>query len=986
MNTLNTETDMVSITIDNQAYRVSPNENLLQTCLTLGLDLPYFCWHSELGSVGACRQCAVKQYLNDEDKVGRLVMACMTPVCDGMVISMQDTQSRQFRQTNIEAIMTQHPHDCPVCEEGGNCHLQDMTAISGHINRRYTGKKRTHLNQYLGPMLNHEMNRCIGCYRCVRFYRDYCGGDDFNVFGSKSHLYFGRATPGALENSFSGNLAEVCPTGVFTDKPFSEHYIRKWDLQTAPTICPHCSLGCNITVSERERKVRRITNRRHDEINGHFLCNIGLFGYEHVNHSERLDAPLLRNNADKCSAILSTSEAKQHLAKLLSPAIIDNQETALNQQALGKCIAIGSARTQIENNAALMKLVGQDNFYLGVPDLQVQMLHMLCSAYQNNSVSPFSIKQAQACDAALIINEDISHTAPRLALAIRQMSRNLGIDNAAKLGIADWQDGAVRNIAQTTRSPLAIIASDTSQLSSLATEEVIISPDEQVILLEEIQTLLAHRLDEAKNLEETNSLEETKSLDDIETHTNTESYSASARRIVDALLTADAPMVITGLQSQDPALLGASLNIASLLKQLKSHAGFYGVTKQVNDLHFGLLIKDEAAEAKYLGIDSFITRVMGQEGEDSAHKAPDTLIILETDLYRYMEAEQLEAALDAIDNIIVIDHMLTPTAQMADLILPSGSFAESQGCYLSSEGRLQHGFATFSGLNQPMMPWFWLADLTDLHHPAEIHHWLSQHFPILAPIETFSELAHINQGSPFRIAGQPKRASARTAIHAVNDVKEQMPISASGTPFVQSMEGVEGFRQSQVQMITVLPANAWSPKWNSDQGANRFGNMSHSPWTLGITLFSQTSPSSQPACPDEHQSEQENNKNNMPATNASRKETNSSALTSASIRLIPSSNLYTDFELASYSSSIHSMSPEPSLKIHPSLAASLNLIEGEEAQIQAEHSDARLMCTFNQQMSPSVAQVPTRLFTLLGKRAKITPLTLKAKEDCDDPT
>ena len=445
--------------------------------------------------------------------------------------------------------------------------------------------------------------------------------------------------------------------------------------------------------------------------------------------------------------------------------------------------------------------------------------------------------------------------------------------------------------------------------------------------------------------------------------------------------------MICGLQSQDPALLGASLNIASLLKQIKPHAGFYGVTKQVNDLHFGLLIENKATEANYLGIDSFIARIMGQEGErdqeNSAHNAPDTLIILETDLYRYMEAEQLEAALDAIDNIIVIDHMLTPTAKMADLILPSGSFAESQGCYLSSEGRLQHGFATLSGLNQRMMPWVWLAELTDLPNPAEIHRWLSRHFPVLAPIETFSDLAHIHRDSPFRIASQPQRASARTAIHAVNDVKEQMPISASGTPFVQSMEGVEGFRQSQVQMITVLPANAWSPKWNSDQGAHRCGNAcnkSHSPWTLGITLFSQASPSSLSACSDAHQTEQENGLQ----TNASRKETNSSALTSASIRLMPSANLYADFELASYSSSIQSMSPKPCLKIHPSLAASLNLIEGEEAQIQGEHSAAQLMCKFDKNMSPDIALVPNLIFTLLGQRAKI--ISLKAKENSDGPT
>ncbi|AQS38678.1 NADH dehydrogenase subunit G [Shewanella psychrophila] len=983
MNNLTTETDLVSIIIDNKAYHVAPNENLLQTCLTLGLDLPYFCWHSELGSVGACRQCAVKQYQNDEDKLGRLVMACMTPVSDGMIISMQDTQSTTFRQTNIEAIMTQHPHDCPVCEEGGNCHLQDMTAISGHINRRYTGKKRTHLNQYLGPMLNHEMNRCIGCYRCVRFYRDYCGGDDFNVFGSKSHLYFGRAASGALKNNFSGNLAEVCPTGVFTDKPFSEHYIRKWDLQTAPTICPHCSLGCNITVSERDQKVRRITNRRHDEINGHFLCNLGLFGYEHANHSERLDAPLMRNNAVKCSVALPTGDAKKQLAKLLSPERI-------NTQTLPKCIAIGSARTHLENNAALMKLVGQDNFYLGVPDHEVQMLHMLCSAYKNNRVSPFSIKQAQACGAALIINEDISHTAPRLALAIRQMSRNLGIKNAEKLGLADWQDGPVRNIAQNNRSPLAIIASDTCQLSALATEKIITSPDEQVILIQEIQSLLSRKVDETKSLNDTSENVEgiSKILDvsipnldkNIQAHPNTAPYSASAQGIVDALMSVDCPIIIAGLQSQDPALLDASLNIASLLKQLKPKAGFYGVTKQVNDLHFGLLIKED--EDKYQGIDSFIDRIIGQEGGDSPHKTPDTLIILETDLYRYVEAKRLETLFDTVDNIIVIDQLLTPTAQMADLLLPASSFAESQGCYLSSEGRLQHGFATISAINQRMMPWVWLAELTDLHNPAQLHHWLSQQIPILAPIESFSNLAHINLGSQFRIAGQPRRASARTAIHAVSDVKEQMPISESDTPFVQTMEGVEGFRQTQVQMITVLPANAWSPKWNSDQGANRSGktsNKSHSPWILGIKIFSHASLTSK----QNSQSDIEQINDKEPIKPKPNQGIDSNPeITSAGVRLVPSANLYADFELTRYSSSIQFMSPESNLKVHPSLAASLKLTEGQEALIQGEHSAARLMCKLDKNMSPDVALVPNPLFTLLGQRAKI--ISLKKKGEHDD--
>ena len=108
--------------------------------------------------------------------------------------------------------------------------------MTGHTQRRYRGTKRTFENQYLGPFINHEMNRCITCYRCVRYYRDYAGGDDLQAFGSRDRMYFGRAEEGVLENEFSGNLVEVCPTGVFTDKPFSAKYTRKWDLQSAPSI------------------------------------------------------------------------------------------------------------------------------------------------------------------------------------------------------------------------------------------------------------------------------------------------------------------------------------------------------------------------------------------------------------------------------------------------------------------------------------------------------------------------------------------------------------------------------------------------------------------------------------------------------------------------------------------------------------------------------------------------------------------------------
>jgi len=189
---------VATIYIDNKPYEATEGDNLLHACLSLGFDIPHFCWHPALHSVGACRQCAVVLFRDDQDTRGRIVMSCMTAITDGIRISIDHSEAKAFRASVIEWLMTNHPHDCPVCDEGGECHLQDMTVMTGHAYRTFRYAKRTHRNQYLGPLVNHEMNRCIQCYRCVRFYRDFAGGRDFNVFGFKNHVYFGRFEDGVL--------------------------------------------------------------------------------------------------------------------------------------------------------------------------------------------------------------------------------------------------------------------------------------------------------------------------------------------------------------------------------------------------------------------------------------------------------------------------------------------------------------------------------------------------------------------------------------------------------------------------------------------------------------------------------------------------------------------------------------------------------------------------------------------------------------------
>ncbi|MDY6981622.1 MAG: 2Fe-2S iron-sulfur cluster-binding protein, partial [Pseudomonadota bacterium] len=440
---------MAKINVDGKVFEVDPNRNLLEEILSHQQDLPYFCWHPSMGSVGSCRQCAIIEYANDDDTRGRQVMACMTSPRDGARYSIE--KAAKFRAQAIESIMTHHPHDCPVCEEGGECHLQDMTVMSGHTYRRYDGKKTTHTNQYLGPFIGHEMNRCITCYRCVRFYKDYAGGTDFSVQASHNYTYFGRFQEGAFESEFSGNLAEVCPTGVFTDKVFSKQYSRKWDLQTAPSVCASCGVGCNIAPGERYGTLRRVVNRFNDEVNGYFICDKGRFGTGYVNSSERIKVSMTRASHDARPVEIKPEDAQAQLLALK-----------------GNAIGIGSPRASLEANFALRELVGAENFYSGMSDLEFGLVNRVLDVIRNRPVHVASIKEIEKCDAIVVLGEDLTNTAARIALALRQSVKNIGLEMAAKLKLPEWHANAIKTLRMDAKSPLYIFSPHATRLDDVA--------------------------------------------------------------------------------------------------------------------------------------------------------------------------------------------------------------------------------------------------------------------------------------------------------------------------------------------------------------------------------------------------------------------------------------------------------------------------------------------------------------------------------------
>ncbi|MCG6205101.1 NADH-quinone oxidoreductase subunit NuoG [Rhodopseudomonas sp. HC1] len=433
--------------IDGRIIEAKDGEDLLSACLTHGIDVPYFCWHGALGSVGACRQCAVKVYDGPDDTEGRIVMSCMTPVADVERVSVSDPEATAFRAQVIEWLMVNHPHDCPVCEEAGSCHLQDMTIATGHHDRRYRFDKRTHRNQNLGPLLTHEMNRCIACYRCTRFYRDYAGGRDLDAFGAHNNVYFGRAEDGPLDSPFAGNLAEVCPTGVFNDKGWSQDYARKWDMRATPSVCPHCSVGCNILVDQRGGRVRRVQNRYHGALNGYFICDRGRYGPLHVVSDQRLREPLLSGE----------------------PASLHDACAAAHAAVAEGAIGIGSPRASLEANYALQRLVGPERFFAGVSDAEAAMVRRIVAILRAGPAKIASLADVEQADAVLVLGEDLTNSSPRLALALRQTVRGAERELAAQKGVPQWLDPAVRTAGGGRRSPIVLATPLADPLDDIAT-------------------------------------------------------------------------------------------------------------------------------------------------------------------------------------------------------------------------------------------------------------------------------------------------------------------------------------------------------------------------------------------------------------------------------------------------------------------------------------------------------------------------------------
>jgi NADH-quinone oxidoreductase subunit G len=891
---------MAVIHVDGKQYDVNGADNLLKACLSLGLDIPYFCWHPALGSVGACRQCAVKQYNNADDAAagrGRLVMSCMTPNTDNMYISIDDAEAVSFRASVVEWLMTNHPHDCPVCEEGGHCHLQDMTVMTGHDRRRYRFTKRTHQNQYLGPFVAHEMNRCISCYRCVRYYNDYAGGKDLGVFGAASNVYFGRATEGVLESEFSGNLVEVCPTGVFTDKTHSERYNRKWDMQYAPSVCQQCSSGCNTSPGERYGEIRRIENRFNGSVNQYFLCDRGRFGYGYVNRTDRPRQPQ------------QLVAGKQ--SEISVDAALDNVIAALKGK---KVVGIGSPRASIETNYALRELVGQANFSSGVSRAEQNLLEKAAEILQMEGIYNPNLRDVEDADAVLILGEDITQTAARVALAVRQAAKTRSEDMASKLRTQEWLAEPVARIGQREQSPIFILSVTETKLDELAEGGCIATPNDIARLGFAVAASIAGQpitglADEAIEF---------------------------AQSIANALKAAKKPLIVTGTTLQEPALLEAAAQIVQNLGQHfaiqdsaeKGHAGINIVVPEVNSMGLALL---------------------GQHGgalpvEDLLDADFEVLVIAENDLTRRIPKAQLQALLAKAQQVIVLDHQATEMANHAHVVLPAASFAEGDGTVVSAEGRAQRYFQVFdAAYYNPNFSikegWRWLHAIKAGLDNRAIE-WTVLDDVIDALARAVPALEHIVEAAPnagyrvqgLKVAREPRRYSGRTSMRANLSVHEPRQPQDKDSALTFSMEGYVGPQENS----SLVPF-AWAPGWNSPQSWNKFqdevgGHLKAG--DPGVRLF------------------------DLLRKTTKRSYVSPDAETNKGYKLLPVANLYASDETAARAPVMQERIGEACLTLSFETAEQLKLQDGQDVLLQVGSDEVRMPIKVSENLPVGVIGYP----------------------------
>ncbi len=417
---------MVEIELDGKKVQVAEGSMVMHAADKAGTYIPHFCYHKKLSIAANCRMCLV-----DVEKAPKPMPACATPVTQGMIVRTKSDKAVRAQQAVMEFLLINHPLDCPICDQGGECQLQDLAVGYGASASRYEEEKRVVFHKQVGPLLSmEEMTRCIHCTRCVRFGQEVAGVMELGMVNRGEHAEITTIAGDTVDSELSGNMIDLCPVGAITSKPF-RYQARTWELSRRKSVSPHDSTGANLIVQVRQNKVMRVVPLENEEVNECWLADRDRFSYEALNSDDRLTTPMLKQGGEWKAVDWTT--ALEYVVRGLKQIKSDH-----GAQAIG---ALGSAHATAEELHLLAKLVRG----LGSQNVDFRTRHAeFRGAEGRQSSGPAarwlgtSIASLSQLQRVLVVGSFLRKDHPLFAQRIRQSAKKGGRVHSLHAVHDDW--------------------------------------------------------------------------------------------------------------------------------------------------------------------------------------------------------------------------------------------------------------------------------------------------------------------------------------------------------------------------------------------------------------------------------------------------------------------------------------------------------------------------------------------------------------------
>jgi NADH-quinone oxidoreductase subunit G len=628
---------MVTIEIDGKPYQAKAGQMLIEITDANGIDIPRFCYHKKLSVAANCRMCLV-----DVERAPKPMPACATPIMDGMKVFTRSEKALTAQKAVMEFLLINHPLDCPICDQAGECELQDNALGYGKDVSHYQEGKRVVFDKNLGPLIATEMTRCIHCTRCVRFSQEISGLQEMGAPGRGEHTKIGTYIEKNIASELSGNMIDVCPVGALTSKPF-RFSARAWEMQQRDTIAPHDAVGSNIHLHIRRNKVMRVAPKENEAVNEVWISDRDRFSYEGLTAEDRLTAPIIKKDG-----IWQTTDWEKALA--FATEGLKGVISAHGSTSVG---ALASPTATVEELYLLQKVMRG----IGSQNIDHRLRQVDFSDQNEAPLFPYlgqGIAELEQCDAALVIGSHIRKEQPLLNHRLRKATRR-----GAKVML-------VNPVDYEFNFPIA--------------EQIIATPDTWVDNLAGIAKALLEK-------------RATTIPADMEKLLQNTSVNENQQACAQSLRTGDRRTVLLGhLAMAHPQFSVIRALAATIAKLTGAQLGYLGDANNTAGAWLAGVLPHRGAAGESVdavGLDAYAMLNQGLKGY--------VLLGLEPELDSGQSASAL-TSLKKADFVISLSAYRTDVMESyADVILPIALFAETSGTYVNGEGRWQ----SFSGAVNP---------------------------------------------------------------------------------------------------------------------------------------------------------------------------------------------------------------------------------------------------------------------------------------------